>query len=182
MRKRFTQEFKQDAVSQVTDKGFPVVEVAERLGVSSHSHRRPCRPPSMRSEPRTARAHAMQPPRPLHATGVRWLLSPPASHESRREGYRSGIEIRDPAGTRQALASAAGSASSPRGGRNAADRGLIEIGGPRRKGRGFLAGSRIQDGGLTYLSIRGIYGPPSGNSDGRASSLDMDPSDPPRSP
>ena len=37
MRKRFTQEFKQDAVSQVTDKGFPVVEVAERLGVSSHS-------------------------------------------------------------------------------------------------------------------------------------------------
>jgi len=39
MRKRFTQEFKQDVVSQVTDKGFPVVEVAERLGVSSHSHR-----------------------------------------------------------------------------------------------------------------------------------------------
>jgi transposase len=37
MRKRFTQEFKQDAVIQVTDKGFPVVEVAERLGVSSHS-------------------------------------------------------------------------------------------------------------------------------------------------
>ena len=37
MRKRFTQEFKQDAVSQVTDKGHPVAEVAERLGVSSHS-------------------------------------------------------------------------------------------------------------------------------------------------
>jgi transposase len=37
MRKRFTQEFKQDAVSQVTERGFPVVEVAERLGVSTHS-------------------------------------------------------------------------------------------------------------------------------------------------
>ena len=37
MRKRFTQEFKQDAVSQVTEKGFPVAEVSERLGVSSHS-------------------------------------------------------------------------------------------------------------------------------------------------
>ncbi len=37
MRKRFTQEFKQDAVSQVTEKGFPVAEVAERLGVSTNS-------------------------------------------------------------------------------------------------------------------------------------------------
>ena len=35
MRKRFTQEFKQDAVSQVTDKGFPDVEIAERLGGSA---------------------------------------------------------------------------------------------------------------------------------------------------
>jgi len=37
MRNRFTQEFKKDAVSQVTDRGFPVTEVAQRLGVLRHS-------------------------------------------------------------------------------------------------------------------------------------------------
>ena len=37
MRKRFTQEFKQDAIRQVTERGYPVAEVAERLGVSTHS-------------------------------------------------------------------------------------------------------------------------------------------------
>ena len=34
---RYTDEFKQEAVRQVTEKGHPVKEVAERLGVSSHS-------------------------------------------------------------------------------------------------------------------------------------------------
>ncbi len=34
---RFTQEFKQEAVRQVVDRGHPVSEVAARLGVSQHS-------------------------------------------------------------------------------------------------------------------------------------------------
>jgi transposase len=33
----FTDEFKRDAVVQVEDRGFPVSEVAERLGVSTKS-------------------------------------------------------------------------------------------------------------------------------------------------
>ena len=36
-RARYTDEFKQEAVRQVMEKGHPVKEVAERLGVSSHS-------------------------------------------------------------------------------------------------------------------------------------------------
>lgn len=36
-RQRFTEEFKVEAVKQVTDKGFAVAEVALRLGVSAHS-------------------------------------------------------------------------------------------------------------------------------------------------
>ena len=35
--KRFTVEFKDEAVRQVTERGHPVAEVAARLGVSSHS-------------------------------------------------------------------------------------------------------------------------------------------------
>ena len=34
---RFTPEFKDEAVRQVTERGYKVVEVAVRLGVSSHS-------------------------------------------------------------------------------------------------------------------------------------------------
>jgi len=34
---RFSDEFKRDAVSQVVDRGYPVAEVAERLGVSTKS-------------------------------------------------------------------------------------------------------------------------------------------------
>ena len=34
---RFTDEFKRDAVAQVEDRGYPVREVAERLGVSTKS-------------------------------------------------------------------------------------------------------------------------------------------------
>ena len=34
---RFTEEFKAEAIRQVTDRGHPVAEVAARLGVSSHS-------------------------------------------------------------------------------------------------------------------------------------------------
>lgn len=34
---RYTEEFKLAAVKQVTERHYPVVEVAERLGVSSHS-------------------------------------------------------------------------------------------------------------------------------------------------
>jgi transposase len=35
--KRYTEEFKNEAVKQVTDRGHPVAEVAGRLGVSAHS-------------------------------------------------------------------------------------------------------------------------------------------------
>lgn len=35
--KRYTNEFKTEAVKQVTERGYPVAEVAQRLGVSSHS-------------------------------------------------------------------------------------------------------------------------------------------------
>ncbi len=36
-RQRFTPEFKDEAVRQVTERGHTVVDVAARLGVSSHS-------------------------------------------------------------------------------------------------------------------------------------------------
>ena len=36
-KQRFTPEFKDEAVRQVTERGHSVVEVAARLGVSSHS-------------------------------------------------------------------------------------------------------------------------------------------------
>src|SRR5690242_6080494 len=35
--KRYTDEFKVEAIKQVTERGFPVAEVALRLGVSQHS-------------------------------------------------------------------------------------------------------------------------------------------------
>jgi len=35
--KRYTEEFKIEAVRQVTDRGYPVAEVASRLGVTTHS-------------------------------------------------------------------------------------------------------------------------------------------------
>ena len=34
---RFTEEFKRDAVAQVTDRGYSTQEVAERLGISTKS-------------------------------------------------------------------------------------------------------------------------------------------------
>ena len=34
---KFTEEFKRDAVAQVEDRGYPVREVTERLGVSTKS-------------------------------------------------------------------------------------------------------------------------------------------------
>lgn len=33
----FTDEFKRDAVRQITERGYPVSEVSQRLGVSQHS-------------------------------------------------------------------------------------------------------------------------------------------------
>ena len=35
--KRYTEEFKVEAIKQVTERGYPVAEVAGRLGVSQHS-------------------------------------------------------------------------------------------------------------------------------------------------
>ena len=35
--KRYTEEFKIEAVKQVTERGHPVTEVASRIGVSQHS-------------------------------------------------------------------------------------------------------------------------------------------------
>lgn len=34
---RFTPEFKEEAVRQVTERGYSVADVSERLGVSAHS-------------------------------------------------------------------------------------------------------------------------------------------------
>ncbi len=34
---RYTEEFKRDAVSQVTDRGYSIKEVSERLGISDKS-------------------------------------------------------------------------------------------------------------------------------------------------
>ncbi len=36
-RSNFTDEFKRDAVRQITERGYPVSEVAQRLCVSAHS-------------------------------------------------------------------------------------------------------------------------------------------------
>ena len=36
-KERFTPEFKQEAVRQVTERGYSVAEVAARVGVSAHS-------------------------------------------------------------------------------------------------------------------------------------------------
>ena len=33
----FSDEFKRDAVAQITERGYPVAEVSQRLGVSQHS-------------------------------------------------------------------------------------------------------------------------------------------------
>jgi transposase len=33
----FSDEFKRDAVAQITERGYPVAEVSQRLGVSAHS-------------------------------------------------------------------------------------------------------------------------------------------------
>jgi transposase len=33
----FSDEFKRDAVAQITERGYPVAEVSQRLGVSKHS-------------------------------------------------------------------------------------------------------------------------------------------------
>jgi transposase len=33
----FSDDFKRDAVRQITERGYPVAEVSQRLGVSSHS-------------------------------------------------------------------------------------------------------------------------------------------------
>jgi len=33
----FTDDFKRDAVAQITERGYPVSEVSDRLGVSKHS-------------------------------------------------------------------------------------------------------------------------------------------------
>jgi transposase len=35
--RRYSDEFKTEAVKQVTERGYPVQEVAKRLGVSTHS-------------------------------------------------------------------------------------------------------------------------------------------------
>ena len=34
---KFSDDFKQDAVHQIVDRGYPVAEVSRRLGVSTHS-------------------------------------------------------------------------------------------------------------------------------------------------
>lgn len=36
-RSNFSDDFKRDAVAQITERGYPVAEVSKRLGVSAHS-------------------------------------------------------------------------------------------------------------------------------------------------
>lgn len=36
-RGNFTEDFKRDAVAQIVERGYPVAEVSQRLGVSQHS-------------------------------------------------------------------------------------------------------------------------------------------------
>ena len=36
-RAKFSEEFKHDAVHQIIERGYPVSEVSQRLGVSTHS-------------------------------------------------------------------------------------------------------------------------------------------------
>lgn len=36
-RPRFSDDFKRDAVHQIVERGYPVAEVSQRLGVSTHS-------------------------------------------------------------------------------------------------------------------------------------------------
>ena len=35
--KRYTEEFKKEAIKQVTERGYSVADVAERLGTTTHS-------------------------------------------------------------------------------------------------------------------------------------------------
>ena len=35
--KRFTEEFKKEAIKQITERGYSVAEVAEQLGTTTHS-------------------------------------------------------------------------------------------------------------------------------------------------
>ena len=44
---RYTKEFKRDAVSQVTDRGYSVADVANRLGVSTKSMYDWIKPPTL---------------------------------------------------------------------------------------------------------------------------------------
>ena len=37
VRSNFSEDFKRDAVGQITERGYPVSEVSQRLGVSPHS-------------------------------------------------------------------------------------------------------------------------------------------------
>ena len=36
---KFSDDFKRDAVHQIVDRGYPVAEVSQRLGVSTHSQK-----------------------------------------------------------------------------------------------------------------------------------------------
>jgi transposase len=55
--KRYTDEFKIEAVKQVTDRGHAVADVAERLGISQHSMyqwmKQFCVPEAQRTETRS---------------------------------------------------------------------------------------------------------------------------------
>lgn len=48
---RFTPEFKEEAVRQITERGYSVAEVSHRLGVSTHSLYKWLWPPEANSEP-----------------------------------------------------------------------------------------------------------------------------------
>ena len=70
---KFSDEFKRDAVAQITERGYPVREVSERLGVSPYSGAaRPMRT-SLRKG-RTTAPYAAQRPRHSVRAAARFAL------------------------------------------------------------------------------------------------------------
>ena len=71
----FTDDFKRDAVAQITERGYPVAEVSKRLGVSQHSlyawKRKFSKPPVLPGVDQAAEIRAMRSPKPVRPS-VTW--------------------------------------------------------------------------------------------------------------
>jgi transposase len=60
----FTEDFKRDAVLQITERGYPVAEVAARLGISKYSlyewRKRYAKPAAVRDDERAAEVRRLK--------------------------------------------------------------------------------------------------------------------------